>query len=63
MNDEPRYCAPIDFGAWHITVDGKTTACGQYSVEQHHISGTLDEYQPDTDCRACAVEQGLITDE
>lgn len=49
----PKFCAPIDFGAWHLTVDGETTLCNSYSVESHHISGEFDLFDPRTDCTKC----------
>lgn len=51
--EQARYCAPIDFGDWHITIDGEETLCGRHSVEQHHISGTLDDYDNVRDCPEC----------
>lgn len=51
---EARFCAPIDFGDWHITVDGEETLCGEYSVESHHTSGTVgNDYDNVRDCPEC----------
>lgn len=56
---EARYCAPRDFGGWHITIDGETTLCGEHSVEGHHTSGTVSasdpDYDPKRDCPKCAL--------
>lgn len=48
-----KYCAPIDFGDWHLTTDGETTLCGAHTVEGHHISGSFDLFAPHRDCTKC----------
>jgi len=48
-----RFCAPIDFGLWHLTTDGETTLCGEYDVEGHHISGKFNVNKPRRDCTKC----------
>lgn len=51
--EQPRFCAPNDFGGWHITTDGNETLCG-IEVEGHHLSGTVgDEYDNTRDCPEC----------
>lgn len=58
--DEPRYCAPVDFGDWHITVDGETTLCKAYTVAGHHISGRVagSHHDPARDCCRCMAIYG-----
>lgn len=52
--EEAKFCAPMDFGDWHITVDGEETLCGKYSVESHHISGSVgNDYDNTRDCPKC----------
>lgn len=47
------YCAPTDFGRWHITTDADVTLCG-VPIKSHHLSGNVDEeYDPEKDCARC----------
>lgn len=56
--NEASFCAPKDFGGWHITIDEEEVLCGAYSVEGHHISGAVGniEYDPERDCEECRKE-------
>lgn len=51
--DIPRFCAPVDFGGWHLTVDGETTLCGNHKVKGHHLSGEFKINNPNKDCPEC----------
>ena len=48
------YCAPTDFGLWHITTDENETLCG-LPVQSHHLSGNVGYggYDPERDCAQC----------
>lgn len=50
---EVKFCAPVDFGVWHLTVDEEMTLCEAYEVGSHHISGTFDVFKPQSDCTEC----------
>lgn len=52
-DQEVRFCAPIDFGLWHLTADRETTLCGAYTVKGHHISGKFRLFKPHRDCTKC----------